>query len=56
MKTYGAESASDRTHGRVGIADFAVTDDGALLTTSGVGSCLGVGLYDERVRSPDWPT
>jgi chemotaxis protein CheD len=46
MKTYG-RSSSDATHRRVGIADFAVTDDGALLTTSGLGSCLGVGLYDE---------
>lgn len=48
MKTYGGASESERTHGRVGIADFAVTDDGGLLTTSGLGSCLGVGLYDER--------
>jgi chemotaxis protein CheD len=47
MKAYGTESTPDRTHRRVGIADFAVTDDGALLTTSGLGSCLGVGLYDE---------
>lgn len=50
MKTYGTESASDRTHRRVGIADFAVTNDGALLTTSGLGSCLGIGLYDETAE------
>lgn len=47
MKAYGTESSSGG-HRRVGIADYAVTADGALLTTSGLGSCLGVGLYDER--------
>jgi chemotaxis protein CheD len=46
MKAYGTESSSGG-HRRVGIADYAVTADGALLTTSGLGSCLGVGLYDE---------
>jgi len=48
MKTYGEESASTRTRQRVGIADFAVTADGVMLTTSGLGSCLGIGLHDER--------
>jgi chemotaxis protein CheD len=47
MKTYGREATSGRTRRRVGIADFAVTADGALLTTSGLGSCLGIGLFDE---------
>ncbi|MFC7203961.1 chemotaxis protein CheD [Haloferax namakaokahaiae] len=31
---------------KVGIADFAVGTDGAVLTTSGLGSCIGVILYD----------
>jgi len=48
MKTYGEKSASTRTRKRVGIADFAVTADEAVLTTSGLGSCLGVGLHDDR--------
>jgi len=47
MKTYGGASSS-RARKRVGIADFAVTTDGAVLTTSGLGSCLGIGLRDER--------
>jgi len=47
MKTYGREATSGRTRRRVGIADFAVTADGAVLTTSGLGSCLGIGLFDE---------
>jgi len=47
MKTYGAEPTSGASRRRVGIADFAVTADGAVLSTSGLGSCLGVGLYDE---------
>ncbi|GAB3318232.1 chemotaxis protein CheD [Haloplanus salinarum] len=47
MKTYGREADSGKTRRRVGIADFAVTGDGAVLTTSGLGSCLGVGLFDE---------
>ncbi|MFB6101862.1 MAG: chemotaxis protein CheD [Haloplanus sp.] len=47
MKSYGQEASVDRSHQRVGIADFAVTSGGALLTTSGLGSCLGIGLYDE---------
>jgi chemotaxis protein CheD len=55
MKTYGGtptedrrSSPSGRTRKRVGIADFAVTADGAVLTTSGLGSCLGVALRDDR--------
>jgi chemotaxis protein CheD len=48
MKTYGETPTSARTRKRVGIADFAVTADGAVLTTSGLGSCLGVALRDDR--------
>ncbi|AZH25308.1 chemotaxis protein CheD [Haloplanus aerogenes] len=48
MKTYGEKPASARTRQRVGIADFAVTTNGAILTTSGLGSCLGVCLHDDR--------
>ncbi|SDZ83891.1 chemotaxis protein CheD [Haloplanus vescus] len=48
METYGAEPTSSATQKRVGIAEFAVTDGGAVLSTSGLGSCLGVALYDER--------
>lgn len=32
---------------KVGIAESEVTTDGATLTTSGLGSCVGVALYDE---------
>lgn len=31
---------------KVGIAEYAVTTDGAVLTTSGLGSCIGVALHD----------
>lgn len=47
METYGRGAGSTGARRRVGIADFAVTDDGAVLTTSGLGSCLGVSLFDE---------
>jgi chemotaxis protein CheD len=32
---------------KVGIAEYKVTTDSAMLTTSGLGSCIGVALYDE---------
>jgi len=32
---------------KVGIAEYEVTADGAELTTSGLGSCVGVALYDK---------
>lgn len=32
---------------RVGIADYAVVDEHAVLSTSGLGSCLGIALFDE---------
>lgn len=51
MKVYdgsNAETASapapDRV--KVGIADFGVASGNAVLTTSGLGSCLGVAIYD----------
>jgi len=51
MKVYDgsqAEGASDAPAERVkvGIAEWEVTTDGAVLTTSGLGSCIGVALYD----------
>lgn len=33
---------------RVGVADAAVSDDDTLLVTSGLGSCVGVAIYDEN--------
>jgi len=32
---------------KVGIAEYEVTTDAAVLTTSGLGSCIGIALYDE---------
>lgn len=46
-QTEGIETDPDRV--KVGIAESAVTADGATLTTSGLGSCIGVALYDEAV-------
>lgn len=43
-RTDDEPAAPDRVH--VGIADLAVTTDGARLTTSGLGSCVGVALFD----------
>lgn len=40
-----AESAPDRI--KVGIAECKVTTNGAALTTSGLGSCIGVALHDD---------
>ncbi|MFT4922225.1 MAG: chemotaxis protein CheD [Haloarculaceae archaeon] len=51
MKVYDG-SQSDQTQDaaperiKVGIAEYEVTTDGAALTTSGLGSCIGVALYD----------
>lgn len=33
---------------KVGIAEYEVTANGATLTTSGLGSCVGVALYDQE--------
>ncbi|MHB9287177.1 chemotaxis protein CheD [Halobacteriales archaeon Cl-PHB] len=51
MKVYDgsqAEQADDPDPQRikVGIAEYDVTVDGAVLTTSGLGSCIGVALQD----------
>jgi len=51
MKVYdgsseaGAEPKEERL--KVGIAEYEVTTAGADLTTSGLGSCLGVAMYDD---------
>lgn len=52
MKVYDgsqSEQAEDSSPQRikVGIAEYEVTDSDAELTTSGLGSCVGVALYDE---------
>ena len=53
MKVYGGESdaGADSTPERikVGIAEYDVTKNGAVLTTSGLGSCIGVALHDQEV-------
>jgi len=36
---------------KVGIAESEVTTNGAVLTTSGLGSCLGIALYDPRAEA-----
>lgn len=48
MKVYGAttDSAPEPTRRKVGIAEYEVTDGEAVITTSGLGSCLGVALRD----------
>jgi chemotaxis protein CheD len=53
MKVYDGSQAEQATTGqperkKVGIAEYAVTTDGAALTTSGLGSCIGVALYDQE--------
>lgn len=44
-----AEADPERV--KVGIAEYEVTDDDAELTTCGLGSCVGVALYDERTSA-----
>jgi len=51
MKVYDgttteSEPASQPERVKVGIAESKVTDGDAVLTTSGLGSCLGVAVYD----------
>lgn len=53
MKVYdGSQTGSDTPDQperlKVGIAEYEVTADGAELTTSGLGSCIGVALYDDQ--------
>jgi len=49
MKVYRSDH-EDRTGGtvKVGVADFAVAVGEARLTTSGLGSCVGISLFDEE--------
>lgn len=49
MKVYDGSDAEQRSPERikVGIAEYDISTDGAELTTSGLGSCIGVALYDE---------
>jgi chemotaxis protein CheD len=52
MKVYdsstdgASETTSSPERVKVGIAEYEVASDGAVLTTSGLGSCLGVAIYD----------
>lgn len=48
MKVYDGQSTEPEAPNRlkVGIAEYEVTADEAELTTSGLGSCVGVALYD----------
>jgi len=50
MKVYdGSQAAGTEPTERikVGIAEYDVSVDGAVLTTSGLGSCIGVAIHDE---------
>ncbi len=47
MKTYGSEPGTPTTDPRrVGISEFAVSDDGERMKSYGLGSCLAVALWD----------
>lgn len=50
MKVYGRKTGPADTPEivKVGIADYAVSADGPTFSTSGLGSCVGVALYDEE--------
>lgn len=49
MQIYTTDTTrSNPTRTKVGIADFAVGSGEAVLTTSGLGSCIGVVLYDSE--------
>jgi len=52
MKVYDASETESTTDSeperlKVGIAEYQVTTDSAVLTTSGLGSCIGVAIYEE---------
>jgi len=52
MKVYDGSQSDDSQAAtperlKVGIAEYQVTTDPAVLTTSGLGSCIGIALYDE---------
>ncbi|MFB6251132.1 MAG: chemotaxis protein CheD [Halobellus sp.] len=49
MKVYTSDQSSERSTServKVGVADYAVTESGAELVTSGLGSCVGIALVD----------
>jgi chemotaxis protein CheD len=46
MKTYGTEASVDDGAIEIGIAEYAVTPNGAELSTFGLGSCVAVALYE----------
>lgn len=50
MEVYTSGPPARRTTDRikVGIADLAVGDEESTLSTSGLGSCVGIALYDSR--------
>ncbi len=50
MEVYSRKPPARRTTDRikVGIADFAVGDSESTLSTSGLGSCVGIALYDSH--------
>lgn len=50
MKIYDGSQSDDgdtQEQRKVGIAEYDVTTNGAVLKTSGLGSCVGVALHDE---------
>jgi len=53
MKVYDGQTDSDTESEpeqiKIGIAEYDVTENGAVLTTSGLGSCIGVALHDETI-------
>ncbi|MDS0298525.1 chemotaxis protein CheD [Halogeometricum sp. S1BR25-6] len=44
--TTAPAAQAERERTKVGIADYAVASDDATLTTSGLGSCVGIAVYD----------
>ncbi|WP_440005567.1 chemotaxis protein CheD [Halomicrococcus sp. SG-WS-1] len=46
MKVYRSDSHERDAPVRVGVADYVVTDTATRLTTTGLGSCLGIALVD----------
>ena len=51
MKVYDGSQQADASQTeriKVGIAEYDVSTDGAVLTTSGLGSCIGVAIHDEN--------
>lgn len=56
MKVYDGSQTDDSTDSeperlKVGIAEYEVSTDSAILTTSGLGSCIGVALYDSTTET-----